>query len=85
LKAKNTEPMTESFTNQFIESDAEKMSGTPVFRDTRVPIKNLFDYLEAGDNLEVFLEDFPTVSREQVIGVLELYKVKLLEEYEAAA
>jgi len=77
--------MTESLTNQFIESDAEKMSGTPVFRGTRVPIKNLFDYLEAGDNLEVFLEDFPTVSREQVIGVLELYKVKLLEEYEAVA
>jgi uncharacterized protein (DUF433 family) len=50
-----------------------------------VPVKNLFDYLEAGDNLEVFLDDFSTVSREQVIGVLELYKVKLLEEYEAAA
>jgi uncharacterized protein (DUF433 family) len=77
--------MTENFTNQFIESDAEKMGGTPVFRGTRVPIKNLFDYLEAGDNLEIFLDDFPTVSREQVIGVLELYKVKLLEEYEAAA
>jgi uncharacterized protein (DUF433 family) len=77
--------MTKSFTNQFIESDPEKMSGTPVFRGTRVPIKNLFDYLEAGDNLEVFLEDFPTVAREQVIGVLELYKVKLLEEYEAFA
>jgi uncharacterized protein (DUF433 family) len=77
--------MTDKFTNQFIESDAEKMSGTPVFRGTRVPIKNLFDYLEAGDNLEAFLDDFPTVARAQVIGVLELYKVKLLEEYEAAA
>ena len=77
--------MNESLTNQFIESDAEKMGGTPVFRGTRVPIKNLFDYLEAGDNLEIFLDDFPTVSREQVIGVLKLYKVKLLEEYEIAA
>lgn len=71
--------------NQFIESDMEKLSGTPVFRGTRVPIKNLFDYLEAGDDLEEFLDDFPTVTRAQTIGVLELYKVKLLEEYEVAA
>lgn len=71
--------------DSLIESDAEKLGGTPVFRGTRVPIKNLFDYLEAGDNVEVFLDDFPTVSREQVVGVLELYKVKLLEKYEAFA
>lgn len=71
--------------DSLIESDAEKLGGTPVFRGTRVPIKNLFDYLEAGDNMEVFLDDFPTVSREQVVGVLELYKVKLLEKYEAFA
>jgi uncharacterized protein (DUF433 family) len=77
--------MNINFINQFIESDAEKLSGTPVFRGTRVPVKNLFDYLEAGDGLEIFLADFPTVSHEQVIGVLELYKVKLLEEYEIAA
>ena len=68
-----------------IESDPEKMSGTPVFRGTRVPIKNLFDYIEGGDSLDVFLDDFPTVDFDQVIGVLELYKVKLLEEYEVAA
>jgi uncharacterized protein (DUF433 family) len=71
--------------SNLIESDAEKLGGTPVFCGTRVPVKNLFDYLEAGDNVEIFLDDFPTVSREQVIGVLELYKVKLLEEYEAFA
>ncbi len=71
--------------NNLIESDAEKLGGIPVFCGTRVPVKNLFDYLEAGDSLEVFLDDFPTVSREQVIGVLELFKVKLLEEYEVAA
>jgi len=71
--------------NQFIESDAEKLSGTPVFRGTRVPIKNLFDYLEAGDDLDEFLDDFPTVKRAQVVGVLELYKIKLLEEYEVTA
>ncbi|HEX8567340.1 MAG TPA: DUF433 domain-containing protein [Pyrinomonadaceae bacterium] len=71
--------------SELIERDVEKLGGTPVFCGTRVPIKNLFDYLEAGDNLDVFLDDFPTVSREQAIGVLELYKVKLLEEYEVAA
>lgn len=68
-----------------IESDPEKLGGTPVFWGTRVPIQNLFDYLEGGDSLGVFLDDFPTVDRDQVIGVLELYKVKLLEEYEVAA
>ena len=71
--------------NELIESDPEKMSGTPVFRGTRVPIRNLFDYLEGGDDLEIFLDDFPTVTREQVIGVLELFKVELLHEYEVAA
>jgi uncharacterized protein (DUF433 family) len=71
--------------SELIERDAEKLGGTPVFFGTRVPIKNLFDYLEAGDNLDVFLDDFPTVSREQSIGVLELFKIKLLEEYEVAA
>ena len=77
--------MNKEASNQFIESDPEKLSGTPVFRGTRVPVKNLFDYLEAGDDLEEFLDDFPTVSREQIIGVLELYKVKLLQEYEVTA
>ena len=71
--------------SEFIESDPEKMGGTPVFLGTRVPIKNLFDYLEGGDSVDVFLDDFPTVDRDQVIGVLELYKVELLERYEIAA
>jgi uncharacterized protein (DUF433 family) len=77
--------MDKDFINQFIESDAEKLSGTPVFRGTRVPVKNLFDYLEAGDDLDEFLDDFPTVTRAQAIGVLDFYKVKLLQEYEAFA
>ena len=63
-----------------IESDPEKLGGTPVFRGTRVPIKNLFDYLEGGDGLEIFLDDFPSVTRDQAIGVLELFKVELLRE-----
>lgn len=71
--------------DKYIESDVEKLSGTPVFSGTRVPIKNLFDYLEAGDSLDIFLEDFPTVSREQTVGVLELFKSKLISEYEVTA
>jgi uncharacterized protein (DUF433 family) len=46
------------------------MGGVPVFRGTRVPVKTLFDYLKAGDNLAEFLDDFPTVSQEQALSVL---------------
>ena len=45
-------------------------SGEPVFTNTRVPLKNLFDYLKAGHSLNDFLEDFPSVKKEQVIQVL---------------
>lgn len=55
---------------ELIERHPGKMHGTPVFPGTRVPIKHLFDYLESGDNLEEFLSDFPTVSREQAVAVL---------------
>lgn len=51
--------------------DPEVHSGTPVFIGTRVPIKTLFDHLEAGDSLEVFLDDFPSVSRDLAVAVLE--------------
>jgi len=71
--------------NDFIEVDPEKMSGTPVFTGTRVPINHLLDYLKAGDNLDTFLADFPTVTREQALGVLELMRERLLTEYETAA
>jgi uncharacterized protein (DUF433 family) len=67
-----------------VEVNPKKMSGTPVFRGTRVPIQNLFDCLEDGETLEQFLEQFPTVTREQVSGVLELSKERLLDS-EAAA
>lgn len=72
-------------TTQLIERDPEKLGGTPVFFGTRVPIKNLFDCLEAGESLDEFLDDFPTVTREQVLGVLEASKERLLTEHEAAA
>ena len=47
-----------------VHRDPEILGGTPVFVGTRVPVKTLFDYLEAGDSLEVFLDEFPSVSRE---------------------
>jgi uncharacterized protein (DUF433 family) len=65
---------------ELIEVNPKKMSGIPVFTGTRVPVKNLFDYLEGGDSLEVFLDDFPTVTREQALGVLELSKEYLNQQ-----
>jgi uncharacterized protein (DUF433 family) len=57
---------------QTINIDPEILGGTPVFAGTRVPIKNLFDYLETGETIEDFLEDFEGVNRTQVISVLEM-------------
>lgn len=58
----------------------ERMSGAPCFAGTRVPVQNLFDYLEGGDALDIFLDDFPGVTREQAIAVLDLSKSRLLNE-----
>jgi uncharacterized protein (DUF433 family) len=66
--------------NPFIVVDPEIQSGAAVFAGTRVPIKNLFDYLEAGDSLEVFLAQFPTVSREASIAVLEQARIALVAD-----
>jgi uncharacterized protein (DUF433 family) len=51
-------------------SDPEILGGTPVFAGTRVPLRILFEHLEAGDSLEVFLQDFPSVSRDLAVQVL---------------
>jgi uncharacterized protein (DUF433 family) len=51
--------------------DPDTQGGVPLFAGTRVPVKNLFDYLEAGDSLDAFLADFPAVSKEQAVAVLE--------------
>jgi uncharacterized protein (DUF433 family) len=67
-----------------IQSDPEILGGTPVFVGTRVPVQTLLDYLEAGDPLDEFLEDFPSVSREQAVAVLELAKEMLLARATAA-
>jgi len=55
-----------------VHSDPEILGGTPVFVGTRVPVKNLLDYLAAGDSLDQFLDDFPSVNREQAVTVLEI-------------
>ena len=54
-----------------IQIDPEILGGTPVFAGTRVPIQNLFDCLQGGDTLAAFLDDFPSVSREQAVAVLD--------------
>ena len=64
--------------NSVIKIDPEIMSGAPCFAVTRVPIQNLIDYLEGGDSIEDFLEDFPSVRREQVIAFLEEAKESAL-------
>lgn len=61
-------------TSPVIHSDPDTLGGTPVFVGTRVPMKNLLDYLEAGDSLDEFLDHFPSVSRDQAIAALELAK-----------
>jgi uncharacterized protein (DUF433 family) len=64
--------------SRVINIDPEILGGTPVFNGTRVPIKNLFDYLETGESIEIFLEDFEGVNRIQVLKVLEMSQ-KLIE------
>jgi uncharacterized protein (DUF433 family) len=57
-----------------ISIDKDIMSGTPVFAGTRVPIQNLFDYIEGGEDLSEFLDDFPSVTEQMAIAVLEMAK-----------
>ena len=60
-------------------SSTDILGGSPVFAGTRVPVQNFLDCLEAGDSIDLFLYDFPTVKREQVIAVLEAAKQEVLE------
>jgi uncharacterized protein (DUF433 family) len=66
--------------NQVINIDPEISGGTPAFFGTRVPVKNLFDYLETGETIETFLEDFGGVSKSQVVRLLEMSQ-KLIETH----
>jgi uncharacterized protein (DUF433 family) len=73
-----------SVPDPLITTSADRLSGTPVFAGTRVPVQTLVDYLEEGDSLDDFLADFPSVSREHAIAVLELAKSALLAKAVAA-
>jgi uncharacterized protein (DUF433 family) len=59
--------------------DPERMSGTPCFHGTRVPVQSLLDYIEGGSTIDEFFEDYPSVTREQVVRFLELGKDQLVE------
>ncbi len=76
--------MMSSLPNPLITSSPDRLGGTPVFAGTRVPVQGLIDYLEGGDSLDVFLDQFPSVSREHAIAVLELAKVALTASATAA-
>ncbi len=67
-----------------ISADPEVMGGTPVFAGTRVPVKTLLDYLEAGETLDEFLDHFPSVSRQQAIAVLQLANEMLAQRARAS-
>ena len=61
-----------SSSGSVVQVDPEVLGGTAVFAGTRVPVQTLIDYLEAGDRLDTFLDDFPSVSRAQAVAALEL-------------
>lgn len=63
-----------------IHSDPDILSGTPVFRGTRVPFQALLDYLEGGHTLDEFLDDFPTVSRALAVEALEQARDRLVAD-----
>jgi len=68
-----------------VDVNPERMSGVPCFTGTRVPISHLFEFIESGETLDEFLNQFPTVTREQALAVLELSKQSLLANHEIAA
>ena len=76
---------SDSMKERIVNKDPDILGGTPVFMGTRVPIKAIFDYLENGDSLDEFLDDFPGVSRDQAIGILEIARNSVTGSDEAAA
>jgi uncharacterized protein (DUF433 family) len=72
LEAQCSQSYTVVMTRDLIvNSDPDILGGTPVFAGTRVPIRSLFDHLEAGDSIDDFLEGFPSVRRDQVLSLIE--------------
>ena len=80
-----TSPGAKTMPDLLVHSDPEIVSGTPVFVGTRVPVESLFDFLAAGDPLDQFLDDFPSVSREQALAVLEVARAMVLQAVHASA
>jgi uncharacterized protein (DUF433 family) len=70
--------------SKVVHVDPEILGGTPVFVGTRVPIETFFDYIQGGEPLNEFLEDFPTVSQQQVLELLEELKSEALSPIKAA-
>src|SRR5258706_15215517 len=70
--------------SKIVHSDPDILGGTPVFVGTRVPVKSLYDHLEAGDALDEFLDSFPSVTREQAVAALELGR-EMTEAHVAAS
>ena len=82
----NAAPATGATMNgEPIDRNPDILGGTPVFAHTRVPVRILMEYLEAGDRLDDFLEDFPSVSRDQAVSVLEKARMILVGEQDEAA
>ncbi len=67
--------------NPLITATRERLSGTPVFAGTRVPVQNLFDYIEGGETLDEFLANFPVVTREHAFAVIKLAKTLALQRF----
>lgn len=84
VQAKSTELRGDTVEGATIHSDPDILSGIPVFVGTRVPAKTLIDYLEGGHNLDDFLDDFPTVSREQANALLKQAFDSLLDQVHAS-
>ena len=70
--------------NSVVHSDPEISGGTPVFRGTRVPVQSLFDYLKGGETLDEFLDQFPSVSKEQALATLDLARDFVLRHARSA-
>ena len=73
-----------SLPDPLITTSPDRLSGTPVFAGTRVPVQTLIEYLEGGDSIETFLDDFPSVTRDHAIAVLEVAKSALIAKAVAA-
>ena len=73
-----------SLPDPLITASPDRLGGTPVFAGTRVPVQTLIEYLEAGDTLDVFLDEFPSVTREHAVAELEIAKRALVGHAPAA-